>query len=309
MFFDFPEPVLIVDLNNLLFRTLYVREIGVQTEMPDWKMWRYLVFESIFYCIKKFNVTEVILAVDDKVSWRRSFFPRYKEQRKKQRAKSGVDFGMVFGVINKYLADLKHSMPFKIIKVRSAEADDVIAILATEFDNYIISSNDEDFLQLVGETKLWNPSKQEFSEFPVNLNKKDNPVMCKTPAEFLEYKILMGQAKDGIFNIKTPNNWGLTEETKDKRKPPFGPKSAEKVIRAGTSAWVAENNLEDHWHRNEVLIDFKKIPNTIKGRIAQAYNNYSFPPPDNIHDFFKRHKMRFFLENYEFVEPKLMKLY
>lgn len=311
MFFDFddPESVLLVDLNNLLFRTLYVREIGIQTEMPDFKLWRYLTFESIFHCIKKFDITEVILAVDDKISWRRSFFPRYKESRKKQRDKQGIDFSIVFGVINKYLADLKHSMPFKIIKVRSAEADDVIAVLANELDNCIISSNDEDFLQLVGDTKLWNPSRQEFSEFPINLNKKDNPVMCETPEEFLKYKILMGQAKDGIFNIKTPNDWGQTVETQDKRKPPFGPKSAEKVIRAGASEWVTENNLDDHWHRNEVLIDFKKIPNIIISRIADAYNNYNFPPPDNMYPFFKRHDMRFFLENFEFAEPKLMRLY
>ena len=310
MFFDEPESVLLIDLNNLLFRTLYVREVYIQAEIPDFKLWRFLVFDSIYSCIKKFNSVEVILAVDDKVSWRRSYFQRYKENRKKSRDKSDVDFGVVFSVINKFISELRHSMPFKIIKVRSAEADDVIGTLAFELNNCIISSNDEDFLQLVNVSKLWNPSRQEFSEFPINLNKKDNPVMCNSPEEFLQYKILMGQSKDDIFNILTPRNWGKTEKTEGKRKPPMGPKTAQKIINeTGFDEWIKSRGLEDRQHRNSVLIDFNKIPDTIRNRVISAYNNCTFPPPDNIYKFFKDFEMRYYLENFEFVEPKLMRLY
>jgi 5'-3' exonuclease len=279
--------------------------------MPDFKLWRFLVYESLWACIKKFQLSEVVLAVDDKVSWRRSYFPRYKESRKKHRNKSDVDFQVVFSVINKFIRELKHTMPFKIIKVRSGEADDVIGTLAFELDNSIVSSNDEDFLQLVSDNvKVWNPSNQEFSKFPVNINDKKDPVMANTPQEFLNYKILIGQSKDDIFNIKTPNDWGLTESTQGKRKPGFGPKTAKKVVESGDiDAWVSSNNLEDNWHRNEVLIDFRKIPNTIKNRVIDAYNDNTFPPADNIYKFFKEFQMKYFLENFDYVEQKLMRLY
>jgi 5'-3' exonuclease len=312
MFFDDEDSVLLVDFNNLLFRTLYVREVYIQSDIPDFKLWRFLVYDSIYAVIKKFNVSEVILAVDDKVSWRRSYFPRYKESRKKQRDKSDIDFNIVFSVINKFIRELKHSMPFKIIKVRSGEADDVIGTLALELGNCIISSNDEDFHQLVDikDNRLWNPSRQEFSEFPINIHTKKDPIMCKSAKEFLEYKILMGQSKDDIFNILTPNDWGLTPETEGKRKPGFGPKKAQKIIESGKiRQFLEDNNLEDHWKRNSVLIDFQRIPNVIKNRVIDGYNNHTYPPPDNIYKFFKEFQMRYFLENFEFVEQKLMRLY
>lgn len=313
MFFDEPESVLLVDFNNLLFRTLYVREVYIQSEIPDFQLWRFLVYDSIYSCIKRFRISEVVLAVDDKVSWRRSYFPRYKESRKKQRDKSDVDFKIVFSVINKFIRELKHSMPFKIIKVRSAEADDVIGILALEFGNCIVSSNDEDFMQLVGEkdNRLWNPSNQKFSEFPININKdkKGTPVMCKSKEEFLNYKILMGQPKDDIFNIKTPTNWGKTPETEGKRKPGFGVISAQKVMKAGVHEWIEKEQLEDRYKRNSVLIDFHRIPNVINNRIGDVYNNHTYPPPENIYKFFKEFQMRYFLENFDFVESNLMRLY
>lgn len=305
-----PEYVLLVDLNNLLFRMLYVKDIYIQSEAPNYELWRFLVYESIYHCIKKFNISEVILAVDDRSSWRRSYFPRYKESRKKQRDKTNLNFDIVFRVINKYISELKHYMPFKIIKVRHAEADDVIGILAQELNSCIISSNDEDFLQLVSDkNKLWNPSKQKFSEFPVNINTKEKPIICNTPEEFLNYKILMGQSKDDIFNILTPNDWGQTEETQGKRKPGFGPAKANKAINEGLDDWLEKNNLRDRFKRNRNLIDFRRIPNTIRNRIIKVYNDYNYPPPENIYKFFKTYEMRYFIEKFHYVEPKLMRLY
>lgn len=291
--------VLLVDFNNLLFRTLHARDVNIHSQVPQFTLWRYMVYDSIYQSMIHIgNVSEVILAIDDKRSWRRSYFPRYKEDRKKQRERTGLNWDFIFKVVNKYVSDMKHHMPFKVLKIRSAEADDTIAIIAMETKKRcVISSNDEDFLQLSSDRVLiWNPSKRTY-------------ISCDDTEKFLTEKFLTGQKKDNIFNVKTPVYWGKTDETYGKRKPPLGPVGAKKIMDQGVDQWLKKNDLEDHFHRNQVLIDFNRIPNTIINRILDSYYNYNFPPPDNIYPFFKKYGMTGYIENIDSVEKKLVKLY
>ncbi len=289
----------LVDLNNLLFRTLFAKDVNIRSPYANLSLWRYLVYDSIYASLKHIsNVGEIVLAVDDKTSWRKSYFPRYKESRKEKREKTGINWDVLFATVNAYIADLKHHMPFKVLKVRSAEADDVIGVIAMAINNEcVVSSNDEDYLQLVSkDVKVWNPSKREY-------------MVCDDPQLFLDMKCLMGQAKDDIFNVLTPNNWGKTPETIGKRKPGLGDKTAKKILAEGLQSWLVKNNVEEHFKRNQVLIDFNKIPNTICNRVMEAYNQYNYPPPSNIAPFFKKYQMRGFIEDFDRVEQNLLKLY
>lgn len=291
--------ILLVDFNNLLFRTLHARDVGIHSEVPSFTLWRYLVYDSIYQSIRHIgNVSEVVLAIDDRNHWRKAYFPRYKEDRKAQRDKTGLNWDFIFKVVNKYVSDVKHHMPFKVLRIRSAEADDTIAIIAMETNKKcIISSNDEDFLQLSSDRILiWSPSKREY-------------ISCPDTEKFLLEKFLTGQKKDGIFNVKTPTNWGKTEETFGKRKPPLGPVTAQKIMDEGVDQWIEKNDYEKNFHRNKVLIDFRMIPNTIRNRIFDAYDNYSFPPPENMYKFFKNYSMTGFIEDFDTVEKHLMRLY
>ena len=142
----------LIDFNNLCFRHFFAnKEIGITTPNPDFSLWRYMVIYGIYNLMNKFNnIDEVVIAVDDRSSWRKSYFSRYKESRKKTRDKSEVDFPLLYSQIEEYQKELKHHFPFKVLKVRSAEADDVIAVLAMEGKrDYVVVSNDEDYLQLV----------------------------------------------------------------------------------------------------------------------------------------------------------------
>jgi 5'-3' exonuclease len=200
--------------------------------------------------------------------------------------------------MNTYLGDLKHHMPFKILKIRAAEADDIIAILAMQLPGPVtISSNDEDYLQLSSKrVKIWNPMKRKY-------------VTCDDPRTFLTMKCLMGQSKDDILNVKTPKDWGQTAESFGKRKPGLGEVTAKKIIDAGLDNWLEENKVMHRFKRNRNLIDFRKIPATIQNRILTQYDSYNFPPPANMREFFKKFSMQTFLENYHIVERCLMRLY
>lgn len=295
--------VLLVDFNNLLFRTLHARDVYIKSEIPSWALWRFLVYDAVYQGIKNNeNVMEVVLAIDDKNHWRKAYWKRYKESRKDKRDKTGLDWGKIFGVIKNYTRDIKHHMPFKVLKIRSAEADDIIAVISKDVQkqtdrNIVISSNDEDYIQLLSDRiKLWNPSKRNWAE-------------CDDPKDFLLKKLLTGQPKDDIFNVKTPDDWGLTEETKGKRKPGLGLATANKIINEGYKEWLEKNNLQDNFKRNKILIDFNYIPKTIQNRVLNAYHSYTYPPPKNIYPFFKKYKMRAYLKEFNTVEKYLLNLY
>jgi len=301
---------LLVDFNNLAFRAFFAKEVGAYTINPDLPLWRYIVYESVFDLLRKFkNVNGVVIAIDDKNSWRKSYFSRYKESRKKRRDnQKEVDWDLLFTTMVEYTKEIKHHMPFKVMKVRSAEADDIIGTLALGLKgDCIISSNDEDYLQSCSNrVKIWNPSKRELVE-------------CENPEDFLIEKCLTGQAKDDVFNVKTPNTWGQTPLTEGKRKPGLGKKTAEKIMKGGYKKWLEDNSsfkvgdiitdCGENFKRNRILIDFNYIPNTIKNRILDQHENYNFPPPQNIHQFFKKYHLRGFLEDFTVVEKRLMELY
>jgi len=299
--------VVLIDFNNLCFRALFSKDVDIKND-PKFSLWRYFVFDSIYKTLwLDRNINEVVVAIDNKNTWRKAYFPRYKESRKKQRDDK-IDWECVFKEMVNLSRELKHHMPFKVLQIRSAEADDIIAVVSLHTNNKcIIVSNDEDYNQLCSDrVKVYNPTKKKY-------------IQCSNPQGFVIDKCLLGQPKDDIFNVITPDNWGKTEQTEGKRKPGFGEKALREVKTIGYKKWLSDRGRykkydvevdpEKNFHRNRVLIDFQKIPNTIVDRVMDQYLNTTYPPPDNIYQFFKKHNMREYLEKYHMVENRLMKMY
>jgi len=292
---------ILFDFNNLAFRTLFVKDVGITTEQPDFKIWKYMMINSIYESLYKVDKpSEVVLAIDDTRSWRSLYFPRYKERRKLQRDKqTDVDWKQLFKTLKEFSYEIREYLPFKVIQSQNSEADDIIGVLCLDVikgKKYIIS-NDEDFLQLCSkDTVLYNPRKKQYV-------KHDNPEM------FIIEKSLLGQAKDDIFNVITPSDWGKTPETEGKRKPGYGPAALKKTIAYGWEKWLKDKGLEENFKRNKILMDFHCIPATIRSGIIQEYKSYKLPDPENIYKFFNENNFRGFLEDFTFVERKLMELY
>jgi 5'-3' exonuclease len=283
----------LIDFNNLAVRTYCNKEIESDTENPNVSLWKYFTIDSIYKSLFKGDVNEIILAVDDRKSWRKLYWERYKESRKGKRDTSKINWDVFHSEYRNFTDEIQHHLPFKILQVENAEADDIIGVLALK-DNkeYVVISNDEDYLQLVSDrVKLYNPQKMMFME-------------CPDTEEFIVMKSLMGQSKDDIFNIKTPLDW-----PQGKRKPGFGEVSARKVIEEGYIGWLEKNNLVERFKINRTLIDFNLIPNTIKTRILNEYNNYKLADPSNIYKFFSKNKFVGYLEDFSNVETKLLELY
>jgi hypothetical protein len=250
--------------------------------------------------------------LDDSNSWRKSFYNRYKESRKKKKKDSKIDWNELYVMMNQLISELKHYMPFKVIKVKAAEADDVIGILVKNFKNEcIIIARDEDYFQCFAKNKkliVYDPISDK------KYTKEDFPDV----KNFLMKLVFCGQSKDDIPNILTPNDWGLTENTMGKKRPGFGEKAFEKnkdnlkefIDNGYTNKYYGEVNLRSNLKRNRILMDFDKIPDTIVNRILKAYDkSHNLPPIDNVYLWFEKYSMRAFMDDAHNITNRLSRLY
>lgn len=291
---------ILFDMNNLAIRCVHigdVKTVDAKTKEIvdiDWDYWKFVIFNNIYSSLFKVkDVKTVVLAIDDKHSWRYDIWSRYKEDRKKKKDKDNFPWDLFFQKYEELAEEFHTHLPFKVIHVDRAEADDIIGTIVLETtDNSEIVSNDRDFLQLCGDrVKVYNPMKQAHVDHP-------------DPPFFLVEQCFLGQSKDSIFNIKTPDDW-----PDDKRKPGFGPKAFEKAVEYGWKEYLEDNQLKERFKRNLDLIDFRRIPDDIKKSIMDAYNNYEYPHPENIWKFIKANNWPDYVEGFTQLENRLLELY
>jgi len=287
-------------MNNLAIRCVHIGDVKTVDKKTkeivdiDWDYWKVIIFNSIYTSLFKVkNVDTLVLAVDDKFSWRHDIWPRYKEDRKKKKDKDNFPWDTFFIKYNEMLEDFRAHLPFKVLAVPRAEADDIIGAIALHTaDNTEIVSNDKDFLQLSSDkVNIYNPMKAQHVNHP-------------DPNFFLIEQCFIGQSKDSIFNIKTPDDW-----PEGKRKPGFGPKAFEQVIEYGWKEWLKDNNLGENFKRNINLIDLKRIPEPLRDEIMVAYGAYKYPHPEMIWKFIKKNNWPEYIESFTQLENKLLQLY
>ncbi len=284
---------LLLDYNNLLSRIFFIGPVNAKSEHPDFNRMRFVAVDSIYRSMLKTKCNEIVLAVDSTPSWRKEIWPRYKESRKGKREKlDTINWDVYFIEFHRLLNDIIEFLPFKVIKAEKAEADDVIGVIAQNFQKeFVIISTDKDYLQLSSKNvKIYNPLKRKYIE-------ESNPEI------FLIKQCIMGQSKDDIFNVLTPLDFN------GKRKPGIGEERVEKIINNGYENWLLSENAVDHFELNRKLIDFKMIPTKIQKNIIKKYKEYKLPRLDKAYTFFKQNNFLSFLEDYHRVENTLSRLY
>ena len=289
------------DVNNLAIRNLFGPDVLIydpndkkKVIETNYDILKYRMFDAIYKSLFKIkDVREIVLAMDSRRSWRKLYWTKYKAHRKGAREKIDLNWDDFFKMYDDFMEDIKNNTPFKVMKIDDVEADDIIGVLALEKpqDFYIIST-DKDFLQLSSpRVKIFNPLKKVHVEHP-------------NPELFIVEQSLCGQTKDNIYNVKTPLDY-----PDGKRKPGFGEKAYEKVIAIGLDKWLDENNLRERYEFNRNLMDFARIPDEIKRRIHRDYDEYNKPSPNNIYEFINSYGWPEYLENFTYVENRLLELY
>jgi hypothetical protein len=258
--------VLLLDFSNIAWATYHtnikINKDSSLTQAQIDQHWKYLMLNSIQRLKIKHQPNELVICFDS-YSWRKKYFRFYKARRKIAKKKSGMNYDEFTRVIDEIYEDLRIYFPFKVVRVEWAEADDIVAALATYIgqrgDQIIIASRDKDFKQLLSTSvRLWDTVAWKW-------------IKCEHPKTYLIKHILMGDAGDDVPNVRSDDDVFITE---GKRQKPCGPKGVELILQEGLEEWVKKEGLLKNFRRNKRLIRLTKstIPDRVWNGAIECYD-------------------------------------
>jgi hypothetical protein len=274
--------VLLVDLNQVMISN-FMAQIGNHTNIKiEEDLLRHMVLNSLRSYNAKFRSTygEMIIACDDRGSWRRQVFPYYKANRKKDREQSEIDWTAVFESLNKIREELKTYFPYRVIQIETAEADDVIGTLCQEYGNtsekILIISGDKDFRQLHGfmNVRQYDPVRKKWVE-------ENNP------DRYLKEHIMKGDRGDGVPNFLSRDDCFVLNS----RQKPLTSKKLDLWINLEPEVFCDENMLRG-WKRNQQLVDLNFIPADIRQAVVESYNTQVGKGREKLFTYFVEHKLK-----------------
>jgi 5'-3' exonuclease len=276
--------MILIDMNQVMISNLMV-QIQLSNEL-DAGLVRHMVLNSLRMYNQKFGEEygELVLCYDSKRYWRREFFPYYKGTRKRDREKSSFNWGSIFEILNQIRDEIREYMPYKVMEVDGAEADDIISVLTKQqaFTNIrlqrdmqpaikvLILSGDKDFIQL--------------QKYP--WLKQYNPVMKKfvsgmDPKVYILEHVLKGDKSDGIPNYLSPDDTFV----EGKRQRPLQKKTLERIVNLSPEQFCNEEQLQNY-KRNLTLIDFSYIPVEVEERIVESFDSLTPAPRNKMYNYF-----------------------
>ena len=154
--------MILIDFSSIVHRMIHSSIANAKPTKKDGKyiteefigLTRYYIFQELFAIKQEFGSKfgDMVICLDKSSDgyWRRDFYPSYKEARKKGREESDIDYRAVFVAVDGIVEQLKRNIPWKVIEVPKAEADDIILVLAREYHKYekiLVHSPDKDMMQ------------------------------------------------------------------------------------------------------------------------------------------------------------------
>ena len=248
------------------YNAIAIGNVAVQRLAADEGLIRHMILNSIRMYRQKFHKEygEMVIVADGMNNWRKDAFPQYKAARRKKRDESTIDWQEVFRIINMVREEIKENFPYKVMHEDGCEADDVIAQLALEtqefgkYEPIMIISADGDFkqLQVYKNIKQFSPLLKKF-------------IVEKNPRLYLKEHILKGDTGDGVPNVLSDDNVFV-----DGRRQ--GILSAKKKAALLDDPRALGDEIYRNYQRNQQLIDLKNCPQSVKESII---NNFEQQDP------------------------------
>jgi hypothetical protein len=223
-----------------------------------------------------------VICCDSPKNWRKESFPEYKANRKKKRETDTTDWTSLFEFLHQMIDDLRNYFPYKVVKVESAEADDIIAVLTQEEmkNPTTIISSDKDFIQLqkYEGVQQWSPLTKDWVK--------------GDPEASLWEKLVKGDAGDGVPNILSSDDTFIVE---GKRQRPISKKKME-MWKEDRSSWTDE--MHRNFNRNEMMVDLEKTPESIRINIINQFRE-QVPPHGRLMEYFTEKRLKNLMEHIE----------
>ena len=282
--------MIIVDLNQIMISNLMVQINGRQAVDLSEDLVRHMVLNSLRGHNKKFRKEygEMVIACDSKNVWRREVFPNYKAGRKASREKSDHDWNAIFTMLGNIRSEIREFLPYKVLELETAEADDIIAAVVRRVQNRVgpnhlkkmlILSGDKDFIQLHNEwVKQYNPVLNKY------VGKDENPAL------YIKEHILKGDRSDGVPNVLSDDNVFI----EGRRQKPLSRKKIDSWLEEVFMTMTEEE--EKNYNRNKKLIDLTCIPLELEDKINNEFDNVEVASRDKILNYFITRKLKTLIE-------------
>ena len=290
--------MIVIDYNQTFISNYMAETRGRPDVEMNIDLLRHMILNQIRNYKKRFgnDFGEVVIACDNRHYWRRDVYPYYKASRKKSRESSGHDWSSIFDALHQIRSESDECLPYPVLDIDGAEADDVIGALAeysqenemtdhpmfAEPEPFLILSGDHDFQQL---QKFSNV--QQFSPIKKKWVKLDG-----TPQEVLMEHIITGDKGDGVPNILSDDDTFVTE---GKRQKP--------IRKALLAEWKAQKpeefvsgEMASGYIRNRQLVDLAMTPQEIKDEIVSEYQRQKGKSRANLLNYFIKYRLRNMME-------------
>ena len=125
--------MILIDYNAIAISNVITQKL----ELDD-NLIRHMILNSIrLYRAKyKEKYGEVVVCTDGRKNWRFDAFPQYKHKRKDVRKESSMDWNELFRITNMVLEEIEENMPWKVVRHDNSEADDIIAVLVADTQEF-----------------------------------------------------------------------------------------------------------------------------------------------------------------------------
>lgn len=202
--------MILVDFSSILHRMIHtsVKEINPSEVNGSYQTKEFINFTKFKIIDELMSIQiehkskfgDLVLCMDyfSKNYWRKDFFGSYKSKRKKDRDESKINYKEVFEEINELITQLKENTPWKVIEVPKAEADDIMLVLAREFNLYekvLIHSPDKDMIQAQRRTDNVFQYSALTKKWLVPENKHDSM------EQWILEHVCLGDESDGVPKI------------------------------------------------------------------------------------------------------------
>tara|TARA_B100001758_G_C18325676_1_gene565771 strand:+ start:346 stop:1230 length:885 start_codon:yes stop_codon:yes gene_type:complete len=279
--------MIIVDYNQISISNLMAELNGSKDSDINIDLVRHMILNTLRSFKTRWGdeYGDLVIACDNRRYWRRQVFPQYKASRKKTREDSGYDWSSIFEGLSLVKHELQQHMPYPVIDVDGAEADDVIGTLAEWsqendlveeglFESprpLLIISGDHDFQQLQKFPNVvqYSPLKKRF-------------VTIKESAEaILREHIIRGDKGDGVPNILSEDD----SFVEGKRQRPIRKTLVAEWKSKKPEEWVT-GEMAAGYIRNKTMVDLSQTPEEIKEQIVFQYTKQLNKSSEDMYKYF-----------------------
>jgi 5'-3' exonuclease len=299
---------------NLFMRSKHVgggKDIDMRIGMS-----MHIMFNAVKKAWNDFDGDHVIFCLEGR-SWRKDFYPPYKQNRKvtaaKRTPREVEDDEIFYEAYDDFVKFLEERTNCTVVQNPIAEADDLIAMWVQMHpdDQHVILSTDSDFYQLLApNVRQYNGVTEQTITVEGIFDKRGKPVLdnkTKQPKEvpdpqwLLFEKCVRGDTSDNIFSAYpgvrkkgTKNKVGMQEAFADRDRGGFAYNNF--MLQRWTDHNDVEHRVRDDYDRNRHMIDLTAQPQEIRDSIRETLStaiNKDNVPNVGIHfmKFANRHNL------------------